>query len=127
MNVKLSYSNKPKNYFNKMRLIKVVKQATGLGLKEAKDLIDSNDFIINISHDGYLDILREFEESIECGDLVIKKTISSKQLDISKQVVHEHTNCVLLTKEEYSELCLYKRMYKDLKGSIDKLISEFNE
>lgn len=126
MNIQITYDFHPDQYTSKMKLIKILKNHTGLGLKEAKDKVDCNDIILqNISHKKYLDIVRELKEHIECGNITIKKLDTEDNLSSAKMAIYYNTDCVLLTKEEYTELYKYKGMYKDLKGSLDKLISEF--
>lgn len=48
-------------------------------------------------------------------------------LERAKQAVYYHSDCVLLTKEEYQELCKYKGLYLDIIGHIKTAIKEFEE
>lgn len=38
-----------------------------------------------------------------------------------------NTDCKLLTKEEYEELCRYKALYLDLKGSLEGIVKDFKQ
>lgn len=46
-------------------------------------------------------------------------------IQTAKNAVWYHTECVLLTKDEYEELKKYKAAYKDLQGSLSNLIEQF--
>lgn len=127
MKIQITYQFNPDRFSYKMKLIRILKENTGLGLKEAKDKVDCNDIIINVSHDSYLNIIRELEEFIECGDIVIKNLDKVDKLKSAKKAVFFNTDCVLITKKEYTELCNDKILYKHLKDSLDKLISEFKK
>ena len=48
-------------------------------------------------------------------------------LEQAKAAVHFHSDCKLLTKEEYEELCKYKGLYLDLKGSINNIMNQFKD
>ena len=52
---------------------------------------------------------------------------SQTPLEQAKAAVHFHSDCKLLTKEEYEELCKYKGLYLDLKGSINKIMNQFKD
>lgn len=52
---------------------------------------------------------------------------SQTPLEQAKAAVHFHNDCKLLTKEEYEELCKYKSLYLDLKGSINNIINQFKD
>lgn len=45
----------------------------------------------------------------------------------AQEVVYTQTDCVLLSKEEYQELCKYKGLYLDLKGSIEQISNTFKD
>ena len=40
----------------------------------------------------------------------------------AQEAVWYNTDCKLLTKEEYEELCKYKALYLDLKGSLEGIV-----
>lgn len=52
---------------------------------------------------------------------------SQTPLEQAKAAVHFHSDCKLLTKEEYEELCKYKGLYLDLKGSINNIMNQFKD
>lgn len=43
----------------------------------------------------------------------------------TQEAVWRNTDCKLLTKEEYEELCKYKALYLDLKGSLERIVKDF--
>lgn len=51
----------------------------------------------------------------------VEATKNPSPFEKAKQAVYYHSDCILLTKEEYQELCKYKGLYLDLKGEITKM------
>lgn len=45
----------------------------------------------------------------------------------AQEAVWYNTDCKLLTKEEYEELCRYKALYLDLKGSLEGIVKDFKQ
>lgn len=45
----------------------------------------------------------------------------------AQEAVWYNTDCKLLTKEEYEELCKYKALYLDLKGSLEGIVKNFKQ
>lgn len=45
----------------------------------------------------------------------------------AQEAVWYNTDCKLLTKEEYGELCKYKALYLDLKGSLEGIVKDFKQ
>ena len=45
----------------------------------------------------------------------------------AQEAVWYNTDCKLLTKEEYEELCKYKALYLDLKGSLEGIVKDFKQ
>lgn len=45
----------------------------------------------------------------------------------AQEAVWHNTDCKLLTKEEYEELCKYKALYLDLKGSLEGIVKDFKQ
>lgn len=45
----------------------------------------------------------------------------------AQEAVWYNTDCKLLTKEEYKELCRYKALYLDLKGSLEGIVRNFKQ
>lgn len=125
MNIQITYDFHPDKYTSKMRLVKILKDHTGLGLKEAKDKVDCNDIVLqDVTAEKLEEIKQELKDVLE-DNIVHLNILTEDLLESAKEAVFLNTNCVLLTKGEYTELCKYKGMYKDLKGSLNKLMSEF--
>lgn len=55
-----------------------------------------------------------------------KANIQQADIQIAQMVVRNHTECILLTKEEYNELAKYKGLYLDLAGSLETLTKQFS-
>lgn len=104
----------PKNFASKLELLKEVNTITGFTLKESKNLVDSGKFVLKNVQDATCERLKYKFPDIEI-------TESPNLIEGAKQAVYYHSNCVLLTKEEYQELCKYKGLYLDLKGEITKM------
>lgn len=45
----------------------------------------------------------------------------------AQEAVLYNTDCKLLTKKEYEELCKYKALYLDLKGSLEGIVKDFKQ
>lgn len=127
MKIQITYTIDSDKDFIKMKLIKILKEYTGFGLKEAKDKVDCNDIILqDISHDRYLDIIRELEEHIESGNIVIKKLDEKDKITSAKKAIYDNTDYVLLDKNEYEELIKFKELYHDLKSSVRHIQNKLN-
>lgn len=116
----------------KLNQVKLIKDLFGIGLKEAKDAVDSGEFIPQCECDGnVIEMIRNCNASIEVETLP-----SSQETEKTFQLtVHSHLQnlfpqeCILLNKEEYEkerkELMKYKSLYLDLVGSIHSIIDTF--
>lgn len=104
----------PKNFTLRLELIKEVHTITGLSLRESKIIVDSGKFTLD-------NVQNAACERLKCKFPNIEITESPDPLAEAKQAVYYHSDCVLLTKEEYQELCKYKGLYLDLKGEITKI------
>lgn len=116
----------------KLNQVKLIKDLFGIGLKEAKDAVDSGEFIPQCECDGNLvEIIRSNSDAnIEVVILSSQETEKTFQL-----TVHSHLQnlfpqeCILLNKGEYEkerkELMKYKSLYLDLVGSIHSITDTF--
>lgn len=103
-----------KNFSARLELIKEVHAITGLSLRDSKILVDTQSFTLdNIQDEDCKRLKYNFPQ--------IKITESSSSFDKAKQAVYYNSDCVLLSKGEYQELCKYKGLYLDLKGEITKI------
>lgn len=50
-----------------------------------------------------------------------------EQIKKAQEAVWYNTDCRLLTEEEYKELCRYKALYLDLKGSLEEIVRNFKQ
>lgn len=116
----------------KLKQIKLIKELFGLGLKEAKDAVDSGEFIPQCECDGNI-----IEMIRNCNANIKVETLPSpiKAEEAFQLTVYSHLQnlfpqeCILLNKEEYErerkELMKYKSLYLNLIGSIRKVIDSF--
>lgn len=114
--IKLLFNNPSE----KLKLIKLIKEVFSLGLKEAKDFVDSGEMIPQcLCDDKTISFLRLHKnlglEVIILGDPAIEKT---------QEVVEQHTEFVLLKKEEHKKLLKYKTLYLNIIGSIETLVKD---
>lgn len=102
MRIKLLFNYK--NLNQKINQIKFIKELFGLGLKEAKDTVDSGEFI----------------PQCECDGNIVEMIRSNSNANIE---------VVILSPQEYEkerkELMKYKSLYLDLIGSIRSVIDSF--
>lgn len=106
----------------KLKQIRLIKELFGLGLKEAKDAVDSGEFIPQCECDGnVIEMIRNCNANIKVETLQL--TVYSHLQNLFPQ------ECILLNKEEYEkerkELMKYKSLYLDLVGSIHSIIDTF--
>lgn len=116
----------------KLKQIKLIKELFGLGLKEAKDAVDSGEFIPQCECDGNI-----IEMIRNCNANIKVETLPSpiKAEEAFQLTVYSHLQnlfpqeCILLNKKEYEkerkELMKYKSLYLDLIGSIHSIIDTF--
>lgn len=128
---------------NKICMIHLLKDVLQISLPKAKDIFEKGKVTLDStkysSLDRYLDnfkhadenvIITEFKETMrpyKPFTLGEKENKQNTPLERAKQVVYCHSDCVLLTKEEYQELCKYKGLYLDIIGHIKTAIKEFEE
>ena len=139
---------------DKIAVVSLLKDVLQISLSKAKETFDKSKVTLDSTKypliDRYLDnfkhadeniIITEFKEtnctindfknckvqSYKPFTLKEENNTQNTPLERAKQVVYCHSNCVLLTKEEYQELCRYKSLYLDLQGSISKIVEEFKE
>ena len=127
MRIKLLFNYK--NLNQKLNQIKLLQTLFGLGLKEAKDAVDSGEFIPQCECDGnIIEMIRNCNANIEV------ETLPSpiKAEEAFQLIVYSHLQnlfpqeCILLNKKEYEkerkELMKYKDLYLDLIVSIHRVI-----
>lgn len=128
---------------DKIAVVSLLKDVLQISLSKAKETFDKSKVTLDSTKypliDRYLDnfkhadeniIITEFKETVRSYKPFTLKEENNTQntpLERAKQVVYCHSDCVLLTKEEYQELCRYKSLYLDLQGSISKIVEEFKE
>lgn len=116
----------------KLKQIKLIEELFGLGLKEAKDAVDSGEFIPQCECDGNI-----IEMIRNCNANIKVETLPSpiKAEEAFQLTVYSHLQnlfpqeCILLNKKEYEkerkELMKYKSLYLDLIRSIYSIIDMF--
>ena len=128
---------------DKTAVVFLLKDVLQISLSEAKEIFGKSKVTLDSAKypliDRYLDnfkradeniIITEFKETIwpyKPFTLGEKNNTQNTPLERAKQVVYYHSDCILLTKDEYQELCKYKGLYLDLQGSISKIVEEFKE
>lgn len=112
--------------------IKFIKNLFGLGLKEAKDAVDSGEFIPQCECDGnVIEMIRNCNANIKVETLPSPiKAEEAFQLTVYSHLQNLFPQeCILLNKKEYEkerkELMKYKSLYLDLVGSIHSIIDTF--
>lgn len=118
----------------KLKQIRLIKELFGLGLKEAKDAVDSGEFIPQCECDGnVIEMIRNCNANIKVETLPSPiKAEEAFQLTVYSHLQNLFPQeCILLNKEEYEkerkELMKYKSLYLDLVGSIHSIIDTFPE
>lgn len=116
----------------KLKQIRLIKELFGLGLKEAKDAVDSGEFIPQCECDGnVIEMIRNCNANIKVETLPSPiKAEEAFQLTVYSHLQNLFPQeCILLNKEEYEkerkELMKYKSLYLDLVGSIHSIIDTF--
>lgn len=116
----------------KLKQIRLIKELFGLGLKEAKDAVDSGEFIPQCECDGnVIEMLRNCNANIKVETLPSPiKAEEAFQLTVYSHLQNLFPQeCILLNKEEYEkerkELMKYKSLYLDLVGSIYSIMNTF--
>ena len=130
MTIKLLFNYK--NLDQKLRQVKLIKSLFGLCLKEAKDAVDSGEFIPQCECDkNIIEMIRNCNANIEVEILPSPiKAEEAFQLTIYSHLQNLFPQeCILLNKKEYEkerkELMKYKSLYLDLVGSIHSIIDKF--
>ena len=116
----------------KLNQVKLIKDLFGIGLKEAKDAVDSGEFIPQCECDGnVIEMIRNCNANIEVETLPSPiKAEEAFQLTVYSHLQNLFPQeCILLNKKEYEkerkELMKYKSLYLDLIGSIRSVIDSF--
>lgn len=116
----------------KLYQVKFIKDLFGLGLKEAKDAVDSGEFIPQCECDGnVIEMIRNCNANIEVETLPSPiKAEEAFQLTVYSHLQNLFPQeCILLNKKEYEkerkELMKYKDLYLDLIESIRSVIDSF--
>lgn len=129
---------------DKTSVIFLLKDVLQISLLKAKEIFGKSKVTLDSAKypliDRYLDNFKRADENIIItefkGTMRPYKpfTLGDKEnkpqntpLERVKQVVYCHSDCVLLTKDEYQELCKYKGLYLDIIGHIKTVIKEFEE
>jgi hypothetical protein len=131
MKIKLLFTQDGK-INQKLNQIKLIKDLFGIGLKEAKDAVDSGEFIPQCECDGNI-----IEMIRNCNANIKVETLPSpiKAEEAFQLTVYSHLQnlfpqeCILLNKKEYEkerkELMKYKSLYLNLVRSIHSIINTF--
>lgn len=117
----------------KLNQIKLIKDLFGLGLKEAKDAVDSEEFIPQCECDeSTVEMIRSNSNTNIKVVILPSPTEAEKAFQL---IVYSHLQnlfpqeCILLNKKEYEkerkELMKYKSLYLNLVGSIHSIIDTF--
>lgn len=129
MRIKLLFNYK--NLNQKLNQIKFIKELFGLGLKEAKDTVDSGEFILQDECDKSLveTIKSNSDANIEVVILSPQETEKTFQLTVYSHLQNLFPQeCILLNKKEYEkerkELIKYKDLYLNLIRSIHRVIDD---
>lgn len=116
----------------KLNQVKLIKDLFGIGLKEAKDAVDSGEFIPQCECDGnVIEMIRNCNANIEVETLPSPiKAEEAFQLTVYSHLQNLFPQeYILLNKKEYEkerkELMKYKSLYLDLVGSIHSIIDTF--
>lgn len=131
MKIKLLFTQDDK-INRKLKQIRLIKELFGLGLKEAKDAVDSGEFIPQCECDGnVIEMIRNCNANIKVETLPSPiKAEEAFQLTVYSHLQNLFPQeCILLNKKEYEkerkELMKYKDLYLDLIGSIRSVIDSF--
>lgn len=115
----------------KLNQVKLIKDLFGLGLKEAKDAVDSGEFIPQCECDGnVIEMIRNCNANIEVETLPSPiKAEKTFQLTVYSHLQNLFPQeCILLNKKEYEkerkELIKYKDLYLNLIRSIHRVIDD---
>lgn len=116
----------------KLYRVKFIKDLFGLGLKEAKDAVDSGEFIPQCECDGnVIEMIRSSNANIEVVPL--PSPIEAEKA--FQLIVYSHlqnlfpqdkSECVLISKKEYNLLTKYKGLYLDIIGTLNNVVKQFS-
>lgn len=119
-------------YNRKLRQVKFIKELFGLGLKEAKDAVDSGEFIPRCECNASLvEMIRSSSYNIKVETL----PSSTEEEKAFQLIVYSHlqnlfpqdkSKCVLIAKEEYDALIKYKALYLDIVGTLGTIVKQFS-
>lgn len=130
MTIKLLFNYK--NLDQKLRQIKLLQTLFGLGLKEAKDAVDSGEFIPQCECDE--NIVEMIRSNSNANIEVITLPSPIKAEEAFQLTVYSHlqnlfpqdkSECVLISKEEYNLLTKYKGLYLDIVGTLSTIVKQF--
>lgn len=120
-------------YNRKLRQVKLIKELFGLGLKEAKDAVDSGEFIPQCECDENTVEMIRSNSNTNIKVVILPSPIKAEKT--FQLTVYSHLQnlfpqeCILLNKKEYEkerkELMKYKSLYLDLVGSIHSIKYKF--
>lgn len=109
-------------YNRKLRQVKFIKELFGLGLKEAKDAVDSGEFIPRCECNASLvEMIRSSSHNIKVETLP-----SSTEEEKAFQLPQDKSKYVLIAKEEYDALIKYKALYLDIVGTLGTIVKQFS-
>ena len=119
-------------YNRKLRQVKFIKELFGLGLKEAKDAVDSGEFIPRCECNASLvEMIRSSSHNIKVETL----PSSTEEEKAFQLIVYLHlqnlfpqdkSKYVLIAKEEYDALIKYKALYLDIVGTLGTIVKQFS-
>lgn len=119
-------------YNRKLRQVKFIKELFGLGLKEAKDAVDSGEFIPRCECNASLvEMIRSSSYNIKVETL----PSSTEEEKAFQLIVYSHlqnlfpqdkSKYVLIAKEEYDALIKYKALYLDIVGTLGTIVKQFS-
>ena len=130
MTIKLLFNYK--NLNQKLNQVKLIKILFGLGLKEAKDAVDSGEFILQCECDE--NIVEMIRSNSNANIEVITLPSPIKAEEAFQLTVYSHlqnlfpqdkSECVLISKEEYNLLTKYKGLYLDIVGTLSTIVKQF--
>lgn len=129
----IKFDFKDLNIEEKLSWIKVIKAIFGFGLKEAKDIVDSNEYYHDLTQYDTLDINEYYKQIrlkiISKGDSNVRRQINRvtffSREDVSSTIIEEIKKDVIkigsvhiITEEEYESL---KKSKDELKKQINML------
>lgn len=131
MRIKLLFNYK--NLNQKLNQIKFIKELFGLGLKEAKDTVDSGEFIPQCECDGNIVEMIRSNSNANIEVVILPSPIKAEesfQLTVYSHLQNlfpqDKSECVLISKEEYDLLTKYKGLYLDIIGTLNNVVKQFS-